>query len=258
MRMGMATLPSAPSLGLKRLILPLSYWRAAEFAYVARMLNVPQRSRVLDLGSPKDLALLFAREREYSVTAVDILEDAVEVCKQFAAAQKIDGEGPGRVFAEVQDGRALSYEDNTFDAVFSVSVIEHIPNADDTTAMQELIRVVKPGGLVVITVPYDTVYRETFLDGPVYERDDPGKNFFERHYDAETLAARLITPVAAEVVDQQLWGEKWGVEHTLSRIGPLRTALSPLEVVLASTTLRPISSDSALHPKAAFFTMKKV
>jgi len=50
--------------------------------------------------------------------------------------------------------------------------------------------VVRPGGVVVVTVPYDRNYRETFVKGPVYERKPIGSEaiFYERHYDRETLA----------------------------------------------------------------------
>ena len=66
---------------------------------------------------------------------------------------------PHAVPSEVQDGRKLSYPDDSFDAAFSVSVIEHIPDQGDTAAVRELLRVVKPGGVVIITTPYDTAYR---------------------------------------------------------------------------------------------------
>lgn len=40
LRIGAATIPREPVLGLKRLILPVSYWRTAEFAYVGRRLRL--------------------------------------------------------------------------------------------------------------------------------------------------------------------------------------------------------------------------
>src|SRR2546422_10792066 len=100
----------------------------------------------------------------------------------------------GRVHSEVQDGRALTYADGSFDAAYSVSVLEHIPDSGDSAAIRELIRVVRPGGVVVVTVPYDRNYRETFVKGPVYERKPIGSEaiFYERHYDRETLADRQI------------------------------------------------------------------
>ena len=123
---GVSTLPREPLPGLKRILLSASYWRTAEFAYVLRQLQLPRGVKVLDLGSPKDLAGILARSRGLEVVATDILDETIELSRRYARAQGRDGAGAGRVLSEVQDGRKLSYGDNTFDAAFSVSVIEHI------------------------------------------------------------------------------------------------------------------------------------
>lgn len=46
---------------------------------------------------------------------------------------------------------ALPYPDNTFDAVILSEVLEHID--DDVAGLKEIYRVLKPGGVVAITVP---------------------------------------------------------------------------------------------------------
>jgi hypothetical protein len=71
--MGLATFPAEPVLALKRVLLPVSYWRAVEFAYVLRTLAPARAARLLDLGSPKDLSLILAREYGAAVTAADVL-----------------------------------------------------------------------------------------------------------------------------------------------------------------------------------------
>ena len=257
---GARVLRKEPVLGLKRLVLPVSYWRAAEFAYVSRQLPIPQGARVLDLGSPKDLAVIFARARGFEVVATDILPAAIALSRRYSTAQALDGAGAGRVWSEIQDGRALSFSDNSFDAAFSVSVLEHIPQDGDTLAIRELVRVVKPGGLIVVTTPYDLAYRETFVDRPVYERrQEAGESvFFERHYDEVTLRERLLTPSGAELLDLQLWGEgSIRVEGILSRLGPARLPVSPFEALLSAMFLRRVHPDNRGHPMAAFFTLRK-
>jgi SAM-dependent methyltransferase len=49
------------------------------------------------------------------------------------------------------DAYALPFADASFDRVIAAEVLEHLP--DDGRAMAELFRVVKPGGLVAVTVP---------------------------------------------------------------------------------------------------------
>ena len=259
--MGLRTLRKEPVLGLKRLALPVSYWRSVEFAYVWRQLKQPAGAHILDVGSPKDLAAMLARHKSYQVVATDLLLEAVLLSRRYASAQRLEGRDPGRVHSEVQDGRALTYADGSFDAAYSVSVLEHIPDSGDSAAIRELIRVVRPGGVVVVTVPYDRNYRETFVKGPVYERKPIGSEtiFYERHYDRETLAKRLLSSDAAEVVDLSFWGE--GVVRTealLDRLGPLRLPLSPVEALLSTVLLRQVEPDGSGHPMAAFFTLRRL
>jgi len=259
---GLRTLRQEPLLGLKRLVLPVSYWRSREFAYAWQQLRLRPGARVLDLGSPKDLAVMLARHRGFEVIATDILPEAISLSRRYASAQARDGQSPGRVHSEIQDGRSLTYGDASFDAAYSVSVLEHIPDRGDAAAIRELIRVVRPGGLVVATVPYDREYRETFVEGPVYERKPTGSEpiFFERHYDRTALAERLLGSELAEVVDVSFWGE--GVvrmESLLDRLGPLGVPLSPLQAFFSTLSLRQVEPNGSgrEHPMAAFFTLRR-
>jgi SAM-dependent methyltransferase len=252
---GLATLRREPVLGLKRVLLPSSYWRTMEFAYVYRQLSLPAGSRVLDVGSPKELALILARRRRYAVTATDLLPEPVQLAQRYAEAQGISGDGPGRVRTETQDGRHLTYPDNQFDAAFAVSVLEHIPGEGDTEAIGEMVRVVKPGGLVVVTTPYDVRYREDSVPGSFSGRPDDS-SIWERHYDEESLQRRLVGATPARSVDQQLWGESpLSGEALLRRLGRWRTLVSPAEAMLAAACLRPVTHQ--IEPRAAFFTLQK-
>jgi SAM-dependent methyltransferase len=261
-RIGLACVRKEPLLGLKRLVLPVSYWRTAEFAYAWRQLRqaAGPKTRMLDLGSPKDLAVAFARDTGCEVVAVDILPEAVELSRRYAYAQGLDGSGPGKVRSEVQDGRRLPYGDASFDAAFSVSVLEHIPDRGDTAALRELVRVVKPGGLVVMTVPYDRQYRESFVQHDVYERKRTGADpvFFERHYDDAALVDRLVGAVDAALVSRELWGERsLRVEMLLDRLGRVRQVLHPVEPLLAIVFLDRVDGDGSGHAMAAFLTLRK-
>jgi SAM-dependent methyltransferase len=260
LRVGWRCLRSDARVGVERLLLPVSYWRHAEFSYAVHHLPARAGARVLDLGSPKDLGVFLARRRGYAVRATDILPAAVTRGVRTARAAGVLGDGPGRVFLEIVDGRRLPYADSTFDAAYSISVLEHIPDAGDTEAIRELVRVVRPRGVVVVTTPFDHRYRETFVDRRVYERSADGAGrpvFFERHYDREALQQRLIETPATRLLSFELWGEGIvRVESALSRLGPMRTPLSPLEPLLAKLALRQ-TGEHAGHPMAAFFTLQK-
>ena len=59
-----------------------------------------------------------------------------------------------KVNFSVQDLTSLNFEDNFFDAVTCISVLEHIKPGSDTKAISELIRVLKPGGKLILTVDF--------------------------------------------------------------------------------------------------------
>ena len=68
--------------------------------------------------------------------------------------------------ADVQaDITQLPFDDNAFDVIFCNHVLEHIP--DDTQAMRELFRVMKPGGWGIFQIPIDTSRRQTFQDDSI-------------------------------------------------------------------------------------------
>ena len=50
------------------------------------------------------------------------------------------------------DGKNIPFENDTFDAIFSSEVFEHIFNIDEV--LKELYRVLKPEGLIFITCPF--------------------------------------------------------------------------------------------------------
>jgi SAM-dependent methyltransferase len=64
----------------------------------------------------------------------------------------------GRCKADICD---LPFEDNQYDVILCNHVLEHIP--DDTKAMQELYRVLKPGGMAILQIPQELSRAVTFL-----------------------------------------------------------------------------------------------
>jgi len=53
----------------------------------------------------------------------------------------------------VSNGGRLEYSDNYFDVIFSLDVIEHIPDNDRESVLVELKRALKPGGKLILTIP---------------------------------------------------------------------------------------------------------
>jgi len=110
--------------------------------------------RVLDLGCGFGRHAFEAARRGASVVALDAGRDEVEGVASMFRAMVAAGElAEGSLHATVVQGDALGlpFADETFDRVIASEVLEHLP--DDEAAMGELVRVLKRGGTMAVTVP---------------------------------------------------------------------------------------------------------
>ena len=83
------------------------------------------------------------------------------------------------LFSPLADVKAdicnLPFKDNTYDIILCNHVLEHIP--DDTKAMQELYRVLKPGGMGIFQIPQDLNRATTFADDTIVDQKERAKIF---------------------------------------------------------------------------------
>lgn len=83
------------------------------------------------------------------------------------------------LFSPLADVKAdicdLPFEDNQYDVILCNHVLEHIP--DDTKAMQELYRVLKPGGMAILQIPQDLSRATTFADDTITDQKERAKIF---------------------------------------------------------------------------------
>jgi SAM-dependent methyltransferase len=98
-----------------------------------------RRPRILDVGCGTGANLLMLSEFG-DAEGVDVSEDALAFCRE-------------RGLKNVKLGAAeqLPYEDDTFDLVTALDVVEHLD--DDLAGLSEMRRVLRPGGRVLLFVP---------------------------------------------------------------------------------------------------------
>jgi SAM-dependent methyltransferase len=116
-------------------------------------LGVGPGTKVIDVGCGAGRHSFEAYRRGADVIAFD--QNATELADvdTLLSAMAEAGEAPAAATAEtvVGDALALPYPDGTFDCVIASEILEHVP-ADDTL-INELIRVLRVGGKLVVTVP---------------------------------------------------------------------------------------------------------
>ena len=69
----------------------------------------------------------------------------------------------------------LPFEDDSYDTIICNHVLEHIK--DDTKAMKELYRVLKPGGMAILQIPQDLDRKVTYEDDSITDPKERSKIF---------------------------------------------------------------------------------
>lgn len=133
--------------------------------------------RVLDVASGEGYgSFLLRRWGAESVEGIDVDEQTVET-----ATRLFGGDG---VHYQCHTAEQLPFEDHTFDVVCSFETIEHLDHPE--LFLQEIRRVLKPGGNIILSCPNDPYY---------YKQGTPGNPFHKKQYtyfDFKQLAEKYL------------------------------------------------------------------
>jgi SAM-dependent methyltransferase len=137
-------------------------------------LRIGPSSKVIDVGCGAGRHAFEAYRRGVDVTAFDHDESELRSVAAILRAMAEKGEAPAAASATVVLGDALNmpYADETFDCVIASEILEHIPH--DDVAIAELVRVLKVGGTLVISVPRWLPERVCWLLSDEYHSNEGG------------------------------------------------------------------------------------
>ncbi len=112
---------------------------------VFEALDPQEGEKILDAGCGPGFYLRILTEMglNLKVYGVDVDRPAMAVAKESLKGKNVS--------ISYGDLTNLKFADNSFDKVILSEVAEHVP--DDKKCLQEMYRILKPGGLLVVTVP---------------------------------------------------------------------------------------------------------
>lgn len=132
---------------------------ATEFAHAMRaaeleqaISKLPPGGKLLELGAGDGWQAHVLQQRGFDVTAIDVETSRSDTLQHFPVS--------------LYDGRALPFPDDSFDAIYSSNVLEHV--VDFTQIQSELARVLRPGGVAIHCVPSAVWRIWTTLGHPFY------------------------------------------------------------------------------------------
>lgn len=149
------------------------------------------------------------------ITITDPLSESVTLIQTA-----VDELHLSNVSVDAQDSLALTFPDNSFDVVFADVVIQHIIDRDK--ALQEMKRVLKPGGTLILSVvntnnPFHSIYKKLLnIVGREYSYG------YERTYTPKELSS-LFTEHGLMSVQQDgffvAYGMyRWGYTYTFFKV----------------------------------------
>lgn len=124
-----------------------------------KLIDIKEGMKVLDVGCGTGNFSIKLANKGCDVTGIDISDEMLNIAIKKIAEQNLD------IKFHNMDLYDMKFEDNSFDAVFSMAAFEFVEDA--TKALEELFRVVKKGGQIFIgTIARNSSWGELYQSKP--------------------------------------------------------------------------------------------
>ena len=115
-------------------------------------LNVNAGETVLDIGCGEGRhSIGLYVDKEVNAIGIDLSMEDMKIAKNRIKDFSIPETNTSSCVFGAADIKSLPFEDSVYDAVICSEVLEHLESLDD--AVSEIVRVLKPGGVLAVSVP---------------------------------------------------------------------------------------------------------
>ncbi len=113
---------------------------------------------VLDIGSSTGIFAVYMAQAGFEVSCVDIADEYLKIVNELADKYSLKD----RISTYLHDATLLEkiFKQDSFDNVWIGEIIEHFENS--TVLIRQTMRVLKPGGRILLTVPYQDACYDAF------------------------------------------------------------------------------------------------
>lgn len=131
-------------------LLSMSKAGKLEFEKFFKFLNLPEHSDVIELGSGYGRFVLQLLKRQYSVTAVDISKESLDILYEQAKKNKID-----KKLKLVRFDFSKPVFESEYDGAYCISTFHLLADTEEKRIgiFSNLVKSVKDGGVVVVIEP---------------------------------------------------------------------------------------------------------
>jgi SAM-dependent methyltransferase len=128
------------------------------------VLNPKVKIKILHMAPEPNLFYIFSKKRNIDYTCGDLFTEGYTYPKEVQNMNLLN----------------LPQADNTFDIVLCNHVLEHI--SEDTRAMSEIFRVLKPGGTAILQVPISQKLEKTYEDFTITSPEERKRVFGQKDH----------------------------------------------------------------------------
>lgn len=183
---------------LTRIINPIDTVRYTEFTYFLKFIKNSNLSKmnILDISSPFIISYILASKNKVLKTDINI-EEKQNINESINLSFKLE------------DATQLSFKDDTFDLIYSISVIEHIYNKY-IQAINEMIRVLKQDGYIYLTFPVSFKHVEEWSNTNIYSHQykENNKTFFQYRFCESDLNNIFKSLKNVDIIDMSIYWER--------------------------------------------------
>lgn len=174
--------------------------------------SISPGDRLLDLGCGGGRHAFEAARRGARVVAMDTDRAELDRVAAIFAGMTEAGEipAPGSGATVLGDATHLPFPDGSFDKVIAAEVLEHLPA--DQTAMNEIARILRPGGMAAVTVPAWLPERVCWRLSEEYHNNEGGHIRIFTRRELETKLTRSGLTVSGHHHAHALHSPYWWVK----------------------------------------------
>jgi SAM-dependent methyltransferase len=175
---------------------------------------LPKDGLILEAGCGRGQIVVALRQRGWQIEGVDYSAETVEALRSLFPDLPV----------RTADVTRLDVPDASYAGYISIGVVEHRREGPEPF-LREAYRVLRAGGIAVITVPYLNPLRRWKARLGCYRGSEPALPFYQYAFSAAEFCG-FLRDAGFQIVDQQPYG---GYKGLIDELPPARLLLGPLK-----------------------------
>jgi ubiquinone/menaquinone biosynthesis C-methylase UbiE len=153
-------------------------WKLKQRTGTMKFLAEEGASSLLEIGAGTGQDSLFFRDHGFEMTAIDLSEEMIKYCVEKG------------LNAKVMDFYQLEFPDGSFDAIYAMNCLLHVPKVDIDKVLVEIKRVLKPSGLFYMGLyggsNSEGIWEDDWCDPPrffAFYTDEAIQSVVKKHFE---------------------------------------------------------------------------